>query len=100
MGVIDWDTAFWGDPGVDFYTVNMRSLDRVALKASYRHATLWRDPHHLLRQKFYKLYQLLKVVFIYTVRLSMKSEGNSYHKAILDYLNLIEAKPFEVIDLR
>ena len=100
LGVIDWDTALWGDPGLDFYTVNMRSLDRVAFKASYRQAGLWRDPDYLLRQKFYKLFQTLRVAFVFRVRLKMKAEANSYRNAIMDYVELIRNKPFEVVDAR
>ena len=90
LGVIDWDTALWGDPGLDFYTVNMRSLNRVAFKASYRQPELWRDSDYLLRQKFYTLYQSLRTAFVYGGRLKMKAKGFNYRNPIMEYVELIK----------
>lgn len=66
-GIIDWDRALWGDPEIEFATLDYSEISEPAFWHGYGQA---RDRSHEteIRRIFYLLYELQKYIVIYQGR--------------------------------
>ena len=90
LGVIDWDTAVWGDPAMDFYILDIRCFNRVAFRSNYRGDINWQCKDYELRLKFYRIYGLMRTVFAYANRTTSQNAVVTLREAIKTYLRELQ----------
>jgi aminoglycoside phosphotransferase (APT) family kinase protein len=80
-GIIDWDRALWGDPGMEFAVLAYCGFDNEAFWQGYGaspndSARSW--PEAAVRSRFYHLYEVLKYPVIWTLRGGRSNRIASY----------------------
>ena len=69
-GIIDWDRALYGDPGMEYAVLEYCGFDNTHFWQGYGGAPAWCREREV-RQLFYHLYEVQKYLFIWTVRRPM-----------------------------
>ena len=88
-GILDWDRALWGDPGIEFAV-----LDYCGFNNKYFWQGYGRKPEMTnefkIKQTFYKLYEIQKYLVIWKLRdIANKDKIKEYKEYSLSLLNKI-----------
>lgn len=70
-GIIDWDRALWGDPGMEFAVLAYCGFDNEAFRQGYGGSpdeSAQSGSGTEVRRRFYHLYEVLKYPVIWTLR--------------------------------
>lgn len=80
-GIIDWDRALWGDPGMEFAVLAYCGFDNEAFRQGYGASpndSPPGEPDAEVRSRFYHLYEVLKYPVIWTLRGGRSNRIASY----------------------